>query len=355
MMNNMNQYSRNRHFSAAETCRWMARFSAPVVLLLILLVRTMPALAADPLAQRTGFFFDTIITVSLYDTDDESILDECFSDMNYYESIFSRTLEGSDVWNINHSEGSAVEVAEDTLDIVGQALYYCELSDGAFDITIAPVVDLWDFTSLDEEDHVLPDEDELNEALTHVDFNGVIVDREAGTITLTDPEAEIDLGGIAKGYISARIREKIMELGSESALINLGGNIVGVGSRPDGTDWKIGIRRPFGESAYDIIAVVPASDKAVITSGTYERYFELDGVLYHHILDPQTGYSVSNGLSSVTILTEDATAGDALSTACFILGPEDGMALIEGLDGVEALFIDESEVLTASSGWPGDL
>ena len=328
----------------------MKKQTAAVVLTLAMAIALRQDIqaASGPLAQRTGFYFDTVISVALYDTDDETILDDCFSRMAYYESILSRTREGSDIWNINHAGGESVEVADETAEVITRALEYCELSGGAFDITIAPVVSLWDF----HEDAVpaLPDVEELREALSHVDYHCVVI--EGNTVTLSDPEAEIDLGAIAKGYISDGLRDVITQRGSSSALINLGGNVLAVGAKPDASPFVIGIRRPFGETAYDLCTTVDVSDCSVITSGTYERYFLLDGELYHHILDPDTGYSIQNGLSSVSILSEDGTDGDALSTTCFILGEEKGLELIESLDGIEALFIHEDETMRSSSGWP---
>ncbi|MBO7710513.1 MAG: FAD:protein FMN transferase [Lachnospiraceae bacterium] len=319
------------------------------VLAMTLLLSGQTMAGVSPMAERTGFFFDTVITISLYDTGDEAILDECFEKMAWYESILSRTREGSDVWNIDHSKGKTVTVNDDTIDLIERSLAWCEASDGALDITIAPVVDLWDFH--EDSERQVPDADTLSKAAALVDYRQVAID--GNEVTLADPEAGIDLGAIAKGYISDRVRDIILENGCKSALINLGGNVLAVGKKPDGKDFNIGIRRPFGESAYDLIQVVPASDMSVITSGTYERYFEKDGVIYHHILDPETGYPVENGLTSVTILSADGTDGDALSTTCFALGLEDGMDLIESLDGIEAMMIDEDGNIHASSGWTG--
>ena len=310
-----------------------------------------PVLASSgPLAERAGFFFDTVISIALYDTDDESVLDACFEQMSYFEDRFSRTKEGSDIWNINHAGGEAVEVCDDTLRILQSALHYCELSDGVFDITIAPVVSLWDFSEGAEPK--LPSEKELEEAVSHVDYHCVEID--GNKVSLADPEAGIDLGAIAKGYISDRLRDIILENGCRRALINLGGNVLAVGSKSEDKDFKIGIRRPFGTDAYDLIRILDIHDCSVITSGTYERFFELDGVIYHHILDPESGYPVENGLSSVSILSADGTDGDALSTTCFALGPEKGMELVEQLDGIEAMFIDGEENVTVSSGWPAE-
>ncbi len=322
-------------------------------MLALFLVSAMPfsAEAADPLASRTGFFFDTVITVSMYDTDDESILDQCFEKMAYYENTLSRTVEGSDVWNINHSEGQPVVVSDDTLTLLQEALHYCEVTDGAFDVSIEPVSSLWNFH--DDTDASVPSENDIEEGLRHVDYTQIHI--EDHSVTLDDSQGGIDLGAIAKGYISDGVRDILIENGCESALISLGGNIYALGTKPDGSSFTIGVRRPFQESAYSIIEKVSAADQAVITSGTYERYFYADDTLYHHILDPATGYPKETDLTSVTIVCNDGTQGDALSTVCFLLGPEKGMELIETLDGVEALFIDDEENLISSSGWTGEI
>ena len=309
---------------------------------------SMSAAAADPISS-TGFFFDTVITISLYDTQDTALLESCDQLMQECEDRLSRTREGSDIWKINHAQGESVEVAPETAWLIERSLAYCELSDGSFDITIAPVIDLWDFHN--ENHPAAPSKELIQEALAHVDYHTVQVD--GTTVTLSDPQAGIDLGAIAKGYISDLLKEHLLEQGCKSALINLGGNVMTIGEKPDGSEWRIGIRRPFGSSAYDLIAKVAVKDLSVITSGTYERYFIAeDGTMYHHILDPDTGYSVQNGLMSVSIISPDGTSGDALSTTCFVLGLEKGMQLIESLDDTEALFILEDETMIASSGWP---
>ena len=305
------------------------------------------ARAAEPLS-RYGFYFDTLITISLYDSEDASILDRCFRQMADFENTLSRTREGSDIWNINHSGGAPVEVSDDTLVLLEDALEYCKLSDGALDVTIAPVVDLWDFH--EDSDRHIPAEDVLAEAASHVDYHCVEI--SGHTVRLTDPEAEIDLGCIAKGYISDRLRDTLLEEGVTSALIDLGGNVRTVGTKPDGSPWRIGIRKPFGETAMDMVDIVAIKDKTVITSGTYERYFIVDDTLYHHILDPETGYPVENELDAVSIVAPDGSDGDALSTTCFALGTKKGLDLIESLDGIEALFIGKDGKLTQSSGWP---
>lgn len=305
------------------------------------------AATSEKQISDTGFYFDTVVTITLNGTDDDAVLKSCFSLMADYEKKLSRTLEGSDVWNINHSSGAPTEVSEDTERLIKKALDFAALSDGAFDPTIASVVSLWNFR--DNDSCSLPDRKAVEEALTHVDYRNVNLHNN--TVTLKDPETSIDLGGIAKGYIADRLKEYLESEGIESGTINLGGNLLAIGKKNDEKMWKFGIQKPFGESS-ELAATVSVDDMSVVTSGTYERYFKKDGVIYHHILDPENGCPVQNGLQSVTILSRSSADGDALSTACFVLGLERGMELIESIEDTEALFITEDGKLHRTSGFP---
>ncbi len=297
--------------------------------------------------SKTGFCLDTVVSLTLYGTKEEAPLEECFSLLENYESLLSRTKEGSDVWNINHSGGAPVTVSEETAQLIETALDYSARSDGAFDITITPLLDLWNFKP-EQHEGTVPEADQIQEALSHVNYKNIQLD--GTTVTLLDPQTSIDLGGIAKGYIADRLRDYLTSEGYDSALINLGGNILTVGTKPDGTSFRVGIRKPFSESG-EQLETVSCEDHSVVTSGTYERYFEQDGKRYHHILNPADGYPVENGLASVTILAPNSTDADALSTACFVLGPEKGLELIESLDGIEALFVTDELEEIASSGF----
>lgn len=298
--------------------------------------------------SKTGFYLDTVVTITLYGTDDAALIQNCFDLISDYEAMLSRTAEGSDIWKLNHSEGEPVEVSKETASLLKLALRFCALSQGAFDITIAPVVDLWDFH--EDGSHDLPDQYLLNQALSHVDYRRISID--GTTVTLNDPQAEIDLGGIAKGYIADRLRDYLLSQNIPGAMIDLGGNILTVGVKPDGSPWRIGIRRPFAAVASDLIATVTTPGGSVVTSGTYERYFEKNGELYHHILDVSNGYPADTGLLSVSILSGSSAEGDALSTACFLLGMEKGLEQIESLDGIEALFVLDDYSIVRSSGFP---
>lgn len=300
--------------------------------------------------DRTSFYFDTVINIRIYDQKDESILDGCMELAQKYDSLLSAQTQGSDIWNINHSSGTPVTVDPDTISLLNLSLYYADLTDGAFNPALGSVISLWDFTSDDEKSHTVPDNSAIEEALPHTDYHAITIDDSTNTVTLTDPDVQIDLGAIAKGFIADKIKEYLLSQNVSSAIINLGGNALLVGSKPDNTSFTVGIEKPF--SSGDYITTISTSDKSIVTSGVYERYFELDGTIYHHLLDPATGFPVQNNLYSVTIVSDNSADGDALSTACFVLGSEAGMSLIESLDGIEAAFVYNDYSVVYSSGFP---
>ena len=306
---------------------------------------SFPAGSAAPI-QRTEFLLNTFIDIKIYDSNDTSILDDAIAICKDYESRFSRTIESSEIYKLNHrgENDPSVVLTDDTAKLLNTALHYCERSNGAFDITIEPVSSLWDFTSGTAE---LPDPDQLRSAVSQVGYTNLILDEN--TLTFLDSDTAIDLGAIAKGYIADQIRDYLKESGVKSAIINLGGNVLCVGSKPDGSPFKIGLQKPFAERS-ETFATVIADDMSVVTSGVYERHFELNGINYHHILNPKTGYPYDNGLISVTILSKNSVDGDGLSTTCFSMGLEAGMELINSLENVYACFIDEEYQIYYSEG-----
>ncbi len=313
-------------------------------------------------ATRTGFYFDTIINITLYDTDTshaEATLDQCFDLAETYENMISRTVEGSDIWQINHAAGNPVPVHDETLELLQSALSYAELTNGQIDPTIATLSALWNFSENNaaQGSAIIPADAAIQEALSHVDYHAIQIDENTKTVTLTDPEASIDLGFIAKGYIADQMRTQLLSCNVEHALIDLGGNILAIGGKPDSngqiTDFRIGVRKPFSADG-ETLVVLPLKDKSVVSSGNYERYFEKDGTIYHHILDTSTGYPIQNHLYQVTILSDSSLEGDALSTTCYVLGLEKGMQLIESIPHVEAIFVTDDDELHYSSGIPSE-
>ncbi len=300
-----------------------------------------------------GFYFDTVCNIAVYDMDDmseenaraaiEKAMDEC----DRFEHLLSRTLEGTEIYRINHAGGEFVECSGDTVEILRQGLFWCEYSDGVFDLTIGQVSDLWDFHG--EEDPQIPDADTLAEAVSHTGWQNIEI--SGNQVRLTDPEAEIDLGGIAKGYIADRLCELLEAEGVTSALISLGGNISSVGDK-NGTPFKVGLKEPFA-GATDITGIAPSVDSTVVSSGVYERYFIRNGTLYHHILDPATGMPAQTDLYGVTVTSDNAHSADcdALATIALILGREKALELIEGLDGFEAYLVDSDMEISMTSGF----
>lgn len=286
--------------------------------------------------SKTGFYFDTVIQITIYDSDDISLLEQCFAYCDAFENTVSRHKENSEIAQINNAGGNPVTVSDVTATLLQTGIAYGELTGGAFDITVAPLSILWDFKNNPGK---VPPEDAIASARSHVDYRNIQID--GNTVTLKDPEAAIDLGGIAKGYMADTLKKYLEEQGIKSAILNLGGNVLTIGTKPDGSSFHIGIQKPFGDGNSTITSVI-ADDSSVVTSGSYERYFQTeDGTICHHILDTETGYPCDTGLFGVTILSDKSVDGDALSTACFALGIEKGRALIESIDGVEALFVTE--------------
>ena len=299
----------------------------------ILLLSGCSGLPRERSQTYTDTLFDTVISVQIFDSVDEDVLKGCEKLCKKYDSMFSNKIEDSEISRINSAGGNPVEVSKETIKLIKKGIYYSEMSDGAFDITIAPVSNLWDFKA---ETPSVPSPEAIAEAVSHVNYENIII--RDNTVKLTDPQAGIDLGAIAKGYIADRIKDYLEEEGVRHAMINLGGNVLAMGSKLDGSDYNIGIQKPFDETGEPITSV-KISDKSVVTSGIYQRYFKADGKIYHHILDPNTGYPCENNLYSVTILTDSSLTADALSTTCFLLGYDRGMKLINQLDNVDAIFI----------------
>ena len=281
----------------------------------------------------TDTLFDTVVNVRIYDAADDSVLKGCEELCKKYDAMFSRTAEDSEISRINNAGGAPVEVSEETITLIEKGIYYSEMSNGAFDITIGSISSLWDFKA---ETPSIPDAAAIADAVSHVNYKNIMI--QDNTVRLLDPYAKLDVGAVAKGYIADRLRDYLEEEGIDHAMIDLGGNIIAMGSKLDGSDYNIGIQKPFDENGTPITSV-KLSDKSIVTSGVYQRYFEQDGKIYHHILDPATGYPCENNLYSVTIITDSSLTADALSTTCFLLGYEKGMNLINQLNNVDAVFI----------------
>ena len=296
--------------------------------------------AAYEVQSLTLFLFDTVIQVSALCTPE--LMDRISERCQFFEDRFSRTKEGSDIWNINQAHGAPVEVSEETARCIEASLAYSEASDGLFDISIGAVSSLWDFV-----EGIKPDDDAIEEAVKHVDYRTISVD--GTTVTLADPDAMLDLGGIAKGFITDDLVSMLREAGCESAMLSLGGNVYVLGESFRGDDWNVGVQDPNG-TANDVIASIPARDKSLVTSGLYERSFTIGDVLYYHILDPRTGYPVKTDLASASIVSDSSTDGDAYSTTLFLMGHDKAMELLNSDERFSGLLVDMNDTATASDG-----
>ncbi len=324
------------------------RSTALLCALVLILASLFPACRPFPEpVSESGFYFDTIISLTAYGDHARKALEDAFALCERYEKLWSKTVPGSDIWNINHAAGQPVTVDPETAELLDTALYWAQKTDGLIDPTITPLSDLWNFTG--DPAGPVPSQEEIAPLLSHVNYKNILLDEN--TVTLTDPEARLDVGFLAKGWIADRLKELFLQQGITSALINLGGNVLAVGQKPDGSAFKTGIRMPFGKDG-ELAGIVELTDRSLVSSGSYERCFEQDGRLYHHILDPFTGYPADTGLSSVTILSASSADGDALSTSCFLLGLEKGKALIESLPDTEAMFLTTDGQQYKTDGFP---
>lgn len=321
-----------------------------VILLLIFVLLTRHMLPEEAKeVSRTDFVLNTAVTITIYGEDShaEAYLQECFAICREYEAICSRTKEDSELAIINRQLKEGVQqftVSSELANIINAGLSYGKMTKGAFDITIEPVSSQWDFTG---EKPVVPSQAAITAALPKVSVENVVL--VGRTLVFKEAGMGLDLGGIAKGYIADRIKEYLIEKEVKSAVINLGGNVLCVGERPEGRDFRIGIQLPFGDYQ-ETIAAVSCKDSSIVTSGIYERYFIQEETLYHHILNPKTGYPCENNLVGVTILSPSSVEGDGLSTSCFMLGLEEGMQLINSMEDVYAIFITEDKELHYSKG-----
>jgi thiamine biosynthesis lipoprotein len=300
-----------------------------------------------PLPAQSEFVLGTACSVNLYEQGTSRAYRKIFDRLREIENAMSANLEDSDLGRINAAAGiEAVAARPDTIKALQRAVRFAELSGGAFDPTVGPLVKLWGIGSGGEK---IPGEEEIAGALSLINWRDIVIDEDAGTVFLTRPGMALDLGAIAKGYAADEAAGIAAAAGIERALIDLGGNILVYGAKKDGSPWRVGIQDPTGgRGAYAGVAEV--RDKTLVTSGVYERFFESGGRRYHHILSTRTGYPVDTGLLSVTVISASSMDADALSTALFALGYEAGRALAESMENTEAVFIFADRSVRGTSG-----
>ena len=270
---------------------------------------------SDKEASKDIFAMDTYMTVTAYGDQAQEAVNEAGAEIERLDNMLSTGNEESEIAKLNQSRSATL--SEDAGYLVERALELNEETGGAFDIAIYPIMEAWGFPT---QNYQVPTEDTLQSLLKLCDVSGITYDKDSRNISFNQEGMKIDLGGIAKGYTSSRIMEIYKENNISSGLVNLGGNVQALGTKTDGSKWRVAVQSP--DDSDDYLGVLSIEDKAVITSGGYERYFEQDGKTYHHIIDPQTGYPAENGLTSVTIVSEDGTLADGLSTSLFIMGKD---------------------------------
>lgn len=303
--------------------------------------------------SATDFALGTTCSVKLYGSKYQQYLEPALAIATEIEAQMSTHTEDSEIAEINRKAGrTAAAVTEETLRLIRRAKDFSALSGGIFDLTVGPLVELWDIGSGEES---VPSPEAISAALGKVDFHNVrliesaAAESEQAQVFLENEGMRIDLGAIAKGYAADRIVEYLKSEGVEYGIVNLGGNVYAFGEKHNSDKWKIGIQSPTDERGR-YIGVIELIDKAVVTSGKYERYFIEDGVRYHHILSTEDGYPIENGLASVSIISADATEADALSTLVFGLGLEKGLEFTERREGVEAILVTEENIVFTTTG-----
>lgn len=292
--------------------------------------------------KKSIFAMDTVMDLTVYSENEDALL-SAEEEIKRIDTLLNRGNENSEIYKINNKK--TAEVSDETAELIKTAVEISEKTNGAFDITAAEVTDLWGFYG---GNFRVPDENEIQTALDGIGYEKILLDKNKITI----PEnMSLDLGGIGKGYASDRIAGILRQNDVESAIISLGGNVYALGSRPDGKAWQVGITDPADKSK--IIGTISVTDSAVVTSGGYQRYFEQDGVKYHHIIDPKTGRCAQSGLASVTVIAESGTLSDGLSTALFVMGLDKAIEFWKTSGDFEAVFADDDGNIYVTAGIAG--
>lgn len=297
--------------------------------------------------SKTEYFMGTVVTVTLYDNKSEKIIDKAFEEVKKIEQLVSINMEGTELDEVNNNAGiKPVKVSDDTYNIIKKGLEYSSLTNGSFDITIGPIVKLW---SIGLPEAKVPTLDEIKGALKYINYKDVEINDSEKTVFLKKPGMIIDLGGIAKGYTADVIAQTLKDEGVEKAIIDLGGNVYALGEKAENTLWRIGIQNP-DQTRGEIVGSINVKDKSIVTSGIYERFIEQDGVKYHHILSPETGYPYDNEIAGVTIISDKSIDGDALSTSVFSMGVAKGLEFVNSLPDIEAIFITKDHKVYLTEG-----
>ncbi len=315
--------------------KWIAITSIMVILFIAFGIINKNKNTISYPIKETNYIMGTIIDLKVYDHGDDATMKNAFDVIRSVEQKMSLNIKESEINKINDKAfTSPILMSDDTAFVMKKSVEYSNMSEGHFDITIGPLVELW---GIGTDDARVPKDLEIDEAIEKIDYNNIeILDK---SIKLNNKDMIIDLGGIAKGYAADKVAEYLTSQNVERAIIDLGGNVFALGDKEKGEDWSVGVQNPFDETRGEYLGLVKVSNKSVVTSGVYERYLEANNKKYHHILDPFTGFPVDNELMSVTIVSDKSIDGDALSTGAFALGLDKGYKLIDSTEGVGAIFV----------------
>jgi len=316
--------------------------------ILLIFVATACSTKQEVLSGRT-FALDTLIELKIYayaQKGSDTLIEDAFDLIESLENTLSMHVEGSDIDNLNKNAGiQPTTVSALTYRVLQDSLFFSEKTGGLFDITSGPLIDLW---AIDPPDGHYPTPQELEETLPLIDYHKMQF-LDNNQIELSDKGMVVNLGAIAKGTIADEVKHFLLERGVTSALINLGGNVLTLGSKPDGSSFVIGIQDP-NSTRGEYLLSIHADDESVVSSGDYERFFEYEGKIYHHILNPKTGFPADTNIKQITIVTPVSQTADGFSTSVLLLGVEKGIALIESLDGVEAILISKDHFIYVTEG-----
>ncbi len=283
-------------------------------------------------ATITDYAMNTVVSVTVRSHSAAAAAQKAIDEVKRIESLMSATVPGSDVYRINSAgAGASVQVSGEVYELIQMSLNVSDITDGAFDITVNPLSELWDFNAADPK---VPDAEDIAECLSLVSYRDIALNPAQSSVTLAKEGMSISLGAVAKGYAADRAAQILRDEGVHDAIVDLGGNIYAIGSK------RIGIQTPF-KSRGEYFTTVDAEDCSVVTSGSYERYFAADDKIYHHIIDPGTGYPSASGLKSATVVSKSSALADALSTALFVAGEDRADSIVSSFDGVYAVLLTE--------------
>ena len=301
----------------------------------------------DEAVSKTEFFMGTVVTITIYDKDKEYVLEEAFNMIKRVEEAISVNIENTEVNKLNNNAGKQeIKLSDISYEIIESALNYSRESNGQYDLTIGPLVELW---SIGNEKAKVPTRDEIVKTKELVDYKKVRISEDTKSIFLEEENMKIDLGSIAKGYAADKVADIMRAEEVQRAIIDIGGNIYALGQKDEGERWTIGIQNPF-DTRGEVVGSIGINNQSVVTSGIYERFIEEDGKKYHHILNPKTGYPYENDIAGVTIIADKSIDADALSTIVFTKGIEKGIKYIEEKENIEAIFISKDKDICLTSG-----